>query len=435
MAFPSVKLTTLASLAHRLPAACWLAQRLEQAPERWATLPVWWVEGDLDMAGLDLVTTLSSDGQWLPPLPSTALDGSAPHPDGALLWVDGHLRLQGALTGGWHTPASATEPSSPAVHALVMGDAQVHCALLRQGQLHVQGNLSVHTLLWGDGAPGGLTVLGQCAAQVGLFTRGYAPQWNQPPSFDFTLQDADPAGDSALCQLADHETLGLVIPPQYLDADNAGTGSLAEMLNAPALVEAARAQQPVTQPTAAVHALLPPVPSFFQDESISVANIRAAVQSPLIAPKQFTAEGWFGQTDFSLCRKHVDSDGDARQDSVFITVWKQWDFYLGVDSPEPAQGWLGGGWSRLQRLFKRHGGQHPVVPSARSTGSTPGLVVLYRPYAQGVPGAWAPLALDDEDDADPAAQRACQQAWRAGSPSAAKSSNLKAATTAMLMLY
>ena len=69
MAFPSVKLTTLASLAHRLPAACWLVQRLEQAPERWATLPVWWVEGDLDMAGLDLVTTLSSDGQWLPPRP------------------------------------------------------------------------------------------------------------------------------------------------------------------------------------------------------------------------------------------------------------------------------------------------------------------------------------------------------------------------------
>ena len=128
MAFPSVKLTTLASLAHRLPAACWLAQRLEQAPERWVTLPVWWVEGDLDMVALDLVTTLSSDGQWLPPLPSTALDGSAPHPDGALLWVDGHLRLQGALTGGWHTPASAAEPSSPAVHALVMGDAQVHCA-------------------------------------------------------------------------------------------------------------------------------------------------------------------------------------------------------------------------------------------------------------------------------------------------------------------
>ena len=131
----------------------------------------------LAKTALDLVTTLSSDGQWLPPLPSTALDGSAPHPGGALLWVDGHLRLQGALTSGWHTPASAAEPSSPAVHALVMGDAQVHCALLRQGQLHVQGNLSVHTLMWGDGAPGGLTVLGQCAAQVGLFTRGYALQW------------------------------------------------------------------------------------------------------------------------------------------------------------------------------------------------------------------------------------------------------------------
>ena len=78
-------------------------------------------------------TTLSSDGQWLPPLPSTALDGRAPHPDGALLWVDGHLRLQGALTGGWHTPASAAEPSSPAVHALVMGDALAVALLEARG--------------------------------------------------------------------------------------------------------------------------------------------------------------------------------------------------------------------------------------------------------------------------------------------------------------
>ena len=82
----------------------------------------------------------------------------------------------------------------------------------------------------------------------------------------------------------------------------------------------------------------------------------------------------------------MDSDGDARQDSVFITVWKQWDLYLGVGTaPEPAQGWLGGRGSRLQRLFKRHGrGNTPVVPSARSTGSTPGLAVP-PPHAQGVP--------------------------------------------------
>ena len=117
---------------------------------------MWWVEGDLDMAALDLVTTLSSDGQWLPPALHRAGWQCAP-PDGALLWVDGHLRLQGALTGGWPTPASAAEPSSPAVHALVMGDAQVHCALLRQGQLHVQGNLSVHTAVgrWRAGRPHG----------------------------------------------------------------------------------------------------------------------------------------------------------------------------------------------------------------------------------------------------------------------------------------
>ena len=144
---------------------------------------------------------------------------------------------------------------------------------------------------------------------------------------------------------------------QYLDADNAGTGSLARDAERPALVEAARAQQPVTQPTAAVHAVAA-CPLAFSRTIHQRGQYQGRCAVTLIAPKQFTAEGWFGQTDFSLCLKHVDSDGDARQDSVFITVWKQWDFTWGWTAPSPPRGWLGGGWNRLQRLFKRHGGQH-----------------------------------------------------------------------------
>ena len=94
MAFPSVKLTTLASLAHRLPAACWLAQRLEQAPERWATLPVWWVEGDLDMAGLDGSAALA--GVCQPPV-------SAPC---RRKWPSTHSR---APSGWGALPSSAVE--------------------------------------------------------------------------------------------------------------------------------------------------------------------------------------------------------------------------------------------------------------------------------------------------------------------------------------
>ena len=152
-------------------------------------------EGDLDVAALDLVTTLSSDGQWLPPALHRA-GWRCAHPDGALLWVDGHLRLQRGGTDGrlaLHLPARLNHRARRACAG--DGRCQVHCALLRQGQLHV-GNLSVHIAVgrWRAGRPHGAGPI----PPVGLFTRGYAPQWNQPPSFDFTLQDADPAGDSAL---------------------------------------------------------------------------------------------------------------------------------------------------------------------------------------------------------------------------------------------
>ncbi|RLJ39708.1 WD40 repeat domain-containing protein [Acidovorax sp. 106] len=431
MPFPTVHLTRLAALAHRLPATCWLAQALQRDAQSWADLPVWWVDGDLDLAALELCAHPNTShpgehSEWQAPIPAAALPATHAHPGGALLWVNGHLHLQGALT----TAMAGTTPANPPlpVHALVMGDARMTSAVLQGVHLHVQGDLAVQTLLWSDGAPGGLTVLGQCTAQVGLFTRGSALHWNKPPHLEFALQD--PPGlkhehpTHAHHETADHETLGLLLPPHCLAADDAGTGSLAQLLDPAEVLRAAKAQQPLTQPTALVHALLPPlpIPGLFADESLSAANLLAAVRSPIIAHKEHTAAGWFGQTDFSLCRQHVDADGDARDNSVFITVWKQWDFYLAVDHPEHRRGLLGTALAALQGVLKR-GRRHPPSPSAPpsmpSTASTKAafagpLTLLYRPYHQGEPGDWQALLPPDAAEAPGNAQawQACQQAWR-----------------------
>lgn len=444
MPFPPVHLTSLAALAHRLPATCWLAAALQGDAQHWAELPVWWVDGDLELAALELCAQPSGNppGEWQAPLPAAALPATAAHPEGALLWVNGHLHVQGALTTAMAGATAADTPQP--VHALVMGDARVDSAVLQGVHLHVQGDLAVQTLLWSDGAPGGLTVLGQCTAQVGLFTRGNTPHWNKPPRLEFALQDPPCASDAQPTHphphrgAADHETLGLLLPPHCLAADNAGTGSLAQLLDHAAVLRTAKAQQPLTQPTAMVHALLPqpPTPGLFTDETISAANILAAVRSPVIAHKEHTAAGWFGQTDFALCRQHVDADGDARDDSVFITVWKQWDFYLAVDHPERHRGWLGAALATLQGVLKR-GRQHPPSPSAppgmpptaaTKAASADPLTLLYRPYHQGEPGHWQALlppeasgassasgATDAEAAKEPSnaqAWQACQQAWR-----------------------
>lgn len=412
MAFPPIHLTPLAAIAHRLPSACWLNEALEHDTQTWANLPVWWVDGDLDLSALNLGLSESAEGRWRPPLPAEAVISPHKHPQGALLWVNGHLQLQGALT---------SDNNNAPVHLLVMGQAEMECALLGGQQLHVQGDLMVRTLCWGDGAAGGLTVLGHLRAQAGLFTRGYRTAFNQQPHCDFWWQEVSPVEAPA----SDAEALALLLAPEYLDRDAAPDTRLADMLNRPALLHAARTGQPLTQPTAMVHALLPqlPTPGLFTDEAISAANILAAVRSPVIAHKEHTAAGWFGQTDFALCRQHVDADGDARDDSVFITVWKQWDFYLAVDHPERRRGWLGAALATLQGVLKR-GRQHPPSPAAPPTAATKAasagpLTLLYRPYHQGEPGHWQALLPPDATDAEAAkepgnaqAWQACQQAWR-----------------------
>ncbi|WP_298209972.1 hypothetical protein [Acidovorax sp.] len=129
------------------------------------------------------------------------------------------------------------------------------------------------------------------------------------------------------------------------------------------------------------------------DGAISIENILAVLRTPVIAHKEYTADGWFDQTDFSLCRRHVDDEGDLRDDSIFITVWKAWDFYLGVEQVPAPSNW----WQRLAATVLRS-----AVPT------TPQLALLYRRYSQGKAGEWQALV----PNADPEAWQACQQAWR-----------------------
>lgn len=131
------------------------------------------------------------------------------------------------------------------------------------------------------------------------------------------------------------------------------------------------------------------------DDAISVENIQALVRAPVIGPKEHTASGWFGQTDFALCQRHVDAEGDARDDNVFITVWKTWDFYLSVELVPLHRG-LAGLRARLAAV------------AGRSLPTTAQLTLAHRAYDQGQPGAWQALV----PGAHPEAWQACQQAWR-----------------------
>ena len=141
----------------------------------------------------------------------------------------------------------------------------------------------------------------------------------------------------------------------------------------------------------------PPLPlaaDLCADGAISVENILALVRTPVIGPKEHTASGWFGQTDFALCQRHEDALGDLRDDNVFITVWKTWDFYLSVQHAPEREGWLARWAAAAQR--------RPLL-------TVPRLLLLYRAYsAAGEPGDWRTLAPDTA----PEAWAACQPAWQ-----------------------
>ena len=325
---PTARLCPLADVAARLPADSWIAQRLAEDPDALATETVLCITGDVQVPELHLDAPLASGS----PLRALLQDGNntyqAPTGQPFLILIEGHLQIDGALT---------CDDTDGATHLVVLGDARMHNAVVGGQLLYVQGALQVADLLWGDYNHGGLTVRGGLTARVALFTDEYPVDITGPEQVEFLMDEV--RGVPHLAEFSS-EIVGIVFPPEFHDGIDDGESGVSYVLDRARVVAAVRAGENATRSSAEIHALMPLEADLFADEAISVRNILAAVHTPVIGPKEHTATGWFQQTDFSLGQRHVDADGDQRDDNVFITVWKTWDFYLSVAQVPERQGLL-----------------------------------------------------------------------------------------------
>lgn len=380
---PTARLCPLADVAALIPADCWMAERLAKDPAALADETVLWITGDVQWPELHLDAPLASGSpqrRWWQGLQTGSDETPLPR-SLFLILVDGHLRLDGALT------SSDTDGTT---HLIVTGDAQVHNAVIGGQLVCVQGALRVQDLLWGHYNHGELRVHGGLQARVALFTDEYQLHIAGPEQVEFLLDGVRPVPHLAEFS---SEVLGAVFAPEFHHGVEAGEDGLAALLDRPQVVAAVRAGDSAVRSSADIQAAWPLAHDLCADNAISVQNILAVVHTPVIAHKEHKAYGWFGQTDFSICQRHVDEDGDPRDDNVFITVWKTWDFYLSVEQVPPARG-------PLQRLA--------AAVLRRSVPTTPQLTLLYRRYSQGEAGEWQALA----EGTDPEAWQACQTAWR-----------------------
>lgn len=441
---PTARLCQLADVAHQIPPGCWLAEELARSTGALACQSVLCIEGNVHVAQLDmgapwaLVSALALQlplpldnavPAGLPATPAVEKTGDAALQSPVfLILITGDLRIDGALTSDADCPA----------HLIVAGNATVRNALL--GGAHngpywvVQGALQIDDLLWGHAprsdrahAPN-LHAMAGLQARVALWTGAYHPRIEGTEQVDFLMDEVRGVPHRAEFS---REIMGAVFAPEWhagVNCDvnpdtetgarfgpnygasagvNAGEGSLADMLDHSRLLAAVRAGQSGVRSSADIHAAQPLADGLCAGDAISIDNITAVVRSPVIAHKETKAVGWFGHTDFALCRRHVDEEGDQREDSVYLTVWKTWDFYLAVE-PEPTRR---GPLQRLNALLGRR-----AAPAAAQ------LTLAYRSYTNGQPGAWQALepgmAPDTGADASAStgaqasAWQACQHAWR-----------------------
>lgn len=377
---PTARLCPLADVAAQLPADTWIAQRLAEEPDALAAETVLCITGDVQLPELHLDAPLAS-GSPLRALAKESAPGARLRGQPFLILIEGHLQIEGALT---------CDNTDGATHLVVLGDARLHNAVVGGQLLYVQGALQVADLLWGHYNHGGLTVRGGLTARVALFTDEYHVDITGPEQVEFLMDEV-----RSVPHLAEFssEIAGMVFPPEFHDGIDDGESGISYLLSRPRVVAAVRAGDNATRSSADIHAALPLQADLFADEAISVQNILAAVHTPVIGPKEHTATGWFQQTDFSLCQRHVDADGDQRDDNVFITVWKTWDFYLAVSQEPERQGLL----ARLAATML-----------GRKVPTTAQLTLVYRAYQEGMPGEWLPLA----PETTPEAWQACTKAWR-----------------------
>ena len=377
---PTAQLCSLAEVASLIPADCWMAERLAHDPATLADETVLRITGDVQVPELHLDAPLAS-GSPLRALLDSGAPGTTPKRPPFLVLIEGHLHIDGALT---------CDDTDGATHLIVRGNARMHNAVVGGQLLYVQGALQVDDLLWGDYNHGELIVRDGVTARVAVFTDEYTVNLAGPEQVEFLMDEV-----RSVPHLAEftNEIAAIVFLPEFHDGIDDGEGGISSMLSRPRVVAAVRAGDTATRSSADIRALVPMEMGLFADEAISLRNILAAVHTPVIGPKEHTATGWFQQTDFSLCQRHVDADGDQRDDNVFITVWKTWDFYLSVSHAPEAQGLL----SRVASALR-----------FRKAPTHPQLTLLHRPYQDGEPGEWLPLAPDTA----PEAWLACTQAWR-----------------------
>jgi hypothetical protein len=377
-------------------AEAWARLEATEPSERlahWRTLidwpapdaPVLWHEGDLALPLLDLAG-----------LGDLALPPQGPVP---LLCVHGRLLLDSALLG--------SAEGRPPVHLLVTGDLQAGDALLGPGLVAVGGALQVQGLLWGQGLQGRLQASGAAQARCALFSQGYQARlpsaridWWIDTQAQGDAPGADPTGYRAEALAAQlhpeaREGLATLWPAATSTPAPAPLPDASRLLRAPALRARALRAEPLLQPAEALPGLFAPlVPPATATSAIDIAAIRALVDGPLLARRQQRLQDWFGEIDYALCRRHVDASGQPHEDSVFITVWRQWDFFLqAARVPRPRH--LG------MRLAARLGLHEPPLEDV--------LTLLWRhPDAEGE-GPWSPL-----DASAPAeAHAACAAAWQA----------------------
>ena len=383
----TVRLCPLADVAHRLPADSWIAQRLAEEPDALADEATLWITGDAHWPALHLDAPLAPGSplrQWLHDVPDGPGDASVPHAP-FLILVDGDLRIDGALTSA---------DTDGTTHLIVTGNAHLHNAVVGGQLVYVQGALQVNALLWGHYNHGDLRVRGGLQARVALFTDEYHVDITGPEQVEFLLDEVRGVPNRAEFSA---EIVGAVFAPEFHEGVDAGEDGLAAVINRRQVLAAVRAGHSAVRSSADIHADQPVAHDLCASDAISIDNILAVVRTPVIAHKEHKAYGWFQQTDFSLCQRHVDDEGDARDDNVFITVWKTWDFYLSVEQVPAPRNWL----ERVATKLWRHAA--PTV--AQRT-------LLYRRYTQGEPGDWKVLAPPAEPDHTPDAWKACEHAWR-----------------------
>ena len=218
---PTARLCPLADVAALIPADCWMAERLAEDPTALADETVLWITGDVQWPELHLDAPLASGSpqrRWWHSL-QTGADHTPIPRSLFLILVDGHLRIDGALT---------CDDTDGATHLIVLGDARMHNAVVGGQLLYVQGALQVADLLWGDYNHGGLTVRGGLTARVALFTDEYPVDITGPEQVEFLMDEV--RGVPHLAEFSS-EIVGIVFPPEFHDGIDDGESGVSYVLD------------------------------------------------------------------------------------------------------------------------------------------------------------------------------------------------------------